>query len=566
MKRQSRCSVSAWAGARGWHGFAGGRDFIAEHAGAGANAQNAQPYIDQFLRLAESLAGWPANSAKGEWVDDIEGRREGDRRAQAGLRHPRSRGLLRAAQEGGAGADRRGQGQDLQQGALLARRQGSRRYKSLADLKGKKVSSNHFASPKYISKVGFDGKIDVEKDFMMVKAAAPSKPLKDVDRGARGRGAHRRRAAGGDEGAGAGSEGHLDVAGAAADAGGGVHQERDAGRSRGVRQGAAEAVRGRQGQGACASRCSSTQFAPVDKAAFTRGRRSDTTRSAQRRSRAQKSEHRPPGGAGGHGAPVAAGCPVPPIKSGATVTTDKLPEKVPELVKYADDIYATPGRLVGGHGECAARARQGDQGRSEGFRRGVEGGAHDGAWLADEFYDDKTKRAHFSGRGIDYAKAAIDAPARARRGALLQRRATSGSRRRRRSSARSSWCRRCVTRRRRRCRSTPASTTAGRRGCSARCTPRRRRGRRRSAIPTRASSCCSRRSSAGPTTAEQSSLRQCAGARPRSTTRRRSSTSSCCSAPARPENQHFLPKWKSRAKKGAEDCEKKKQAALSGNQ
>ena len=28
-----------------------------------------------------------------------------------------------------------------------------------------------------------------------------------------------------------------------------------------------------------------------------------------------------------------AGCPVPPIKSGATVTTEKLPEKVPELIK-----------------------------------------------------------------------------------------------------------------------------------------------------------------------------------------------------------------------------------------
>ena len=53
--------------------FAGGRDFIAEHAGAGANAQNAQPYIDQFLRITESLTGWPANSTKGEWVDDIKG-------------------------------------------------------------------------------------------------------------------------------------------------------------------------------------------------------------------------------------------------------------------------------------------------------------------------------------------------------------------------------------------------------------------------------------------------------------------------------------------------------------
>ena len=55
--------------------------------------------------------------------------------------------------------------------------------KSLADLKGKKVSSNHFASLKYVSKVAFDGKTDVEKEFTIVKAIAPSKPLKDVEAG-----------------------------------------------------------------------------------------------------------------------------------------------------------------------------------------------------------------------------------------------------------------------------------------------------------------------------------------------------------------------------------------------
>jgi len=36
------------------------------------------------------------------------------------------------------------------------------------------------------------------------------------------------------------------------------------------------------------------------------------------------------------------GCPVPLIRSGATVTSEKLPEKVPDLIKYADDIYAKP--------------------------------------------------------------------------------------------------------------------------------------------------------------------------------------------------------------------------------
>src|SRR5207237_8656381 len=30
------------------------------------------------------------------------------------------------------------------------------------------------------------------------------------------------------------------------------------------------------------------------------------------------------------------------------------------------------------------------------------------AWLADELYNEKTKRAHYSGVGRDYAKAAID--------------------------------------------------------------------------------------------------------------------------------------------------------------
>jgi hypothetical protein len=59
----------------GWSSlsFAGPRDFIAEHAGAGATAENAQPYIDQFLRVVEAAAGWPANSAKGIWVDDLAG-------------------------------------------------------------------------------------------------------------------------------------------------------------------------------------------------------------------------------------------------------------------------------------------------------------------------------------------------------------------------------------------------------------------------------------------------------------------------------------------------------------
>ena len=198
-----------------------------------------------------------------------QGRREGDRRAQAGVRHHGSRGLLRAAQERGARADRRGaSGKTFNKGhySLVVK---DPALKSLADLKGKKVSSNHFASPKYVSKVAFDGKTDVEKDFMMVKASAPSKPLKDVEAG-------RADAALIDDEQLAQMKEiapdlkvDLDVERAAADAGGGVHQERDGGRSRGVRKGAAEAVRATPRARRCASRCSSTSSRPSTRAAFS---------------------------------------------------------------------------------------------------------------------------------------------------------------------------------------------------------------------------------------------------------------------------------------------------------
>ncbi|HEY2749523.1 MAG TPA: PhnD/SsuA/transferrin family substrate-binding protein [Polyangia bacterium] len=162
--------------------FAGGRDFIAEHAGAGANAQNAQPYIDQFLRIAESMAGWPANSAKGQWVDDMKAAEAAIAEHKPGfaILDPEVFFELRKKEALEPIAEVKGKTFNKGHYSLVVK---DAALKSLADLKGKKVSSNHFASPKYVSKVGFDGKTDVEKDFVMVKASAPSKPLKDVEAG-----------------------------------------------------------------------------------------------------------------------------------------------------------------------------------------------------------------------------------------------------------------------------------------------------------------------------------------------------------------------------------------------
>jgi tetratricopeptide (TPR) repeat protein len=104
------------------------------------------------------------------------------------------------------------------------------------------------------------------------------------------------------------------------------------------------------------------------------------------------------------------GCPVPPIKSEKTIQANQLPDSVPELIKFADDIYAKANATtdrISPEMENALEAL--DKAHT------IDPNSYDAAWkaartcgwLADDLYDDKVKRAHFSGRGIEYAKAAI---------------------------------------------------------------------------------------------------------------------------------------------------------------
>jgi ABC-type phosphate/phosphonate transport system substrate-binding protein len=162
--------------------FAGGRDFIAEHAGAGASAENAQPYIDQFLRLTEQMTGWPASSAKGAWVDDEKAAEEAiaERKPGFAILDPEVFLALRKKDALEPIAEVKGKTFNKGHYNLVVK---DPALKSLADLKGKKVISNHLSSTKYVNKVAFDGKIDVDKDFTIVKTAQPSKPIKAVARG-----------------------------------------------------------------------------------------------------------------------------------------------------------------------------------------------------------------------------------------------------------------------------------------------------------------------------------------------------------------------------------------------
>ncbi|MDB4968129.1 MAG: hypothetical protein JWN44_3818 [Myxococcales bacterium] len=162
--------------------FAGGRDFIVEHAGAGANAANAQPYIDQFLRVAEQASGWPANAAKGEWVDDAPSAEKAITEKKPGfaILDPEVYFELRKRDALEPIGVVRGKTFNKGHYSLVVK---DPAFKTLADLKGKKLISNHLASVKYINKVAFDGKVDVAKDFAMTRTAQPSKPIKSVAKG-----------------------------------------------------------------------------------------------------------------------------------------------------------------------------------------------------------------------------------------------------------------------------------------------------------------------------------------------------------------------------------------------
>lgn len=162
--------------------FAGGRDFIIEHAGTGATAQSAQPYIDQFMQLAESTAGWPTNVAKGEWVEDEKAAEQAISAKKPGfaILDPGLYLALRKKDALEPIAVVKGATFNKGHYNLVAK---DPAFKGLADFKGKKVISNHLQSAKYLNKVAFDGKLDVEKDFKLEKTASPQKPIKSVARG-----------------------------------------------------------------------------------------------------------------------------------------------------------------------------------------------------------------------------------------------------------------------------------------------------------------------------------------------------------------------------------------------
>ncbi|HZS36650.1 MAG TPA: PhnD/SsuA/transferrin family substrate-binding protein [Polyangia bacterium] len=160
---------------------AGPRDFIVEAAGVGGDKEAAAPYLEKFLRYIEAAAGWPPNSTSGEFAPEpadaikfIESKKPG-----FGMFDPELWLELRKKHDLVVIATVEGVRQSEKM-VIVAK---DPALKKLDDLKGKKLASTHLQSPKYLSKVVFDGKIDVATFFVLQPVTSMIKSVKKVAAG-----------------------------------------------------------------------------------------------------------------------------------------------------------------------------------------------------------------------------------------------------------------------------------------------------------------------------------------------------------------------------------------------
>ncbi len=154
---------------------AGPRDFIVEHAGEGGDKEAAAPYIDAFLRYVEEKAGWPKGSATGEFVAEpdeavklIEAKKPG-----FGMFDPDLWLELRKKYNLDVIATVEGTRQSGGHYVIVAKD-----AKTLAELKDKKVESNHPFKAEYLAKI-----LGCKADFKLVPLPSMIKAVKHAARG-----------------------------------------------------------------------------------------------------------------------------------------------------------------------------------------------------------------------------------------------------------------------------------------------------------------------------------------------------------------------------------------------
>jgi ABC-type amino acid transport substrate-binding protein len=165
----------------GGNAFAGPHDFVVQLAHVGGDRTTAQDRINQFLRYAEQALKWRASSASGEFNT-----KESDAEAYIAQHKPgygifdpdvffalhKKYDLQPIAT---LRLDARYQIDHL---TVLAR---DPKIKTLADLKGKTIVSNHLGNPRYLSRVAFaKANLDFQKDFKLTQKLSTTAGLKEL--------------------------------------------------------------------------------------------------------------------------------------------------------------------------------------------------------------------------------------------------------------------------------------------------------------------------------------------------------------------------------------------------
>lgn len=145
--------------------------------GGPGSTQDAQPVVDQFLDKLAPLAGWSAVS--GTYYNDMTQCRDQFTRAKPDVVIvPLDIFLARRATW------------KLSAVSALQNRETSSRYHlvarkgaTLASLKGQKLLTGLKAAAKFFSRVGFGGRVDLERDFDFGRTRSPLRAVKNVAKG-----------------------------------------------------------------------------------------------------------------------------------------------------------------------------------------------------------------------------------------------------------------------------------------------------------------------------------------------------------------------------------------------
>ncbi len=160
-------------------------EFVVYTPGMGGTREQARPFLELFFRAVEGQLGWKPKSVDGQFFEDAHQAREFIEKNHPayGLIAPSLYLELACAKPAP---------EPIASIVGLGHSSGSVRYylmvkdgafKTLEDLRGKRLSSNHLMNPKFLSRVVFAGKIDVASFFQLLATNSPVKPFKALDRG-----------------------------------------------------------------------------------------------------------------------------------------------------------------------------------------------------------------------------------------------------------------------------------------------------------------------------------------------------------------------------------------------